>query len=375
MFNQKTKTFLYALAVLSNTTIGVGMFSLPYIGTHAGLPIMMFYFLILGIAVTIIHLKFADVALKTPDYKRLPGFAGYYLGAKAELIVSICTIVSGLAASVVFMTIGGQFLYSLASPFWGGPMALYAIIYLLAGAFFIFFGINIVQKIAFWGLILFLAIMAVLICGFAPYFNIANLAVHSSGLQNIFLPYGPVLFALWGASSIPEVEEILGREYIKAKFKTVIILSSILAVAVYSIFCFAVIGFTGSATTPSALTGFANLFDGIILKAAFLFGLLSTFISFVIGGLTLKKILHYDLNFSKQAAWVITAFVPLVLYLAGLNNFLAVISFVGAVILGIEGIIILLIYQKVFPQKKILVYPLQILLTGGIIYEIFFFPK
>jgi len=289
MFSQQTKTFLYALAVLSNTTIGVGMFSLPYIAAHAGLPVMMVYFLLLGIAVTIIHLKFADVALKTPDYKRLPGFAKHHLGIKAELIISICTIVSGLAASVIFMTIGGQFLYSLVSPSWGGPIDLYVLIYLLAGSFFIFFGINIVQKIAFWGLILFLATMAVLIWNFAPYFNTANLAAPSGGMQNIFLPYGPILFALWGAGSIPEVEEILGRGHLKSKFKTVIILSSFLAVAIYSIFCITVVGFTGSATTPSALTGFANFFDGIILKAAFLFGLLGTFTSFVIGGLTLKN--------------------------------------------------------------------------------------
>jgi len=58
------------------------MFSLPYIAAHAGLPVMMVYFLLLGIAVTIIHLKFADVALKTPDYKRLPGFAKHHWALK-----------------------------------------------------------------------------------------------------------------------------------------------------------------------------------------------------------------------------------------------------------------------------------------------------
>jgi len=56
------------------------------------------------------------------------------------------------------------------------------------------------------------------------------------------------------------------------------------------------------------------------------------------------------------------------------KQFIPVISFVGGVMLGIDGILILLMYRKIKP-KQILVYPLFLILFGGIIYEIIYFLR
>jgi len=71
---------------------------------------------------------------------------------------------------------------------------------------------------------------------------------------------------------------------------------------------------------------------------------------------------------------LLTCFLPLILFLLGIKRFIPVISFMGGVMLGIDGVLILLMYQKIKP-KQILVYPLFLILFGGMIYEIIYFLK
>jgi len=369
------KSLVFPLAILCNTTIGIGMFSLPYVASKIGLPLMALYFSVLVFVVYQIHSMFAQVALKTPDYKRLPGFAKYHLGLTAEIVVSACVITGIIGSMVAFMAIGGEFLYNLAPSWLGLDITYCGILYLLAASLLVFLGINLVQKVEFWGLILFFFVLVIMLFKAMPGFSWQNLGTQTGGLKDFFLPYGPLLFSLWGASSIPEVEEMLARRRKKKFLPLLILMSCAIAAAVYLIFTLFVVGITGSFTTESALIGFGHFFGDDLLNLMFAFGLVTTFTSFVIGGLTLKKILHYDLGVSKTGAWLVATIAPLLLFIAGLNNFLAILSFIGGVMLGIEGIIILMIYNKVAPRKKFIIYPLGIIFALGIFYEIYYFLK
>jgi len=42
-----------------------------------------------------------------------------------------------------------------------------------------------------------------------------------------------------------------------------------------------------------------------------------------------------------------TCFIPMILFLLGLRSFIAIISFVGGVLLVIDSILILLMYRKI----------------------------
>ena len=77
-----------------------------------------------------------------------------------------------------------------------------------------------------------------------------------------------------------------------------------------------------------------------------------------------------DVDNSKARFWLRT-----MLLFAGLNNFLAIISFIGGVTLGLEGIIILMMYQKIRPDRKILTYPLGLAMFAAMFYEIIYFFK
>lgn len=361
---------IYAIATLTGTIIGAGIFSLPYITSKVGILIMLGYFLILGALVTLVHLFFGELSLRTPDSKRLPGFAKFYFGNLGEKIALISTILGIFGAILAYLIVGGEFLSEIFSPIFGGNSLIYTIFYWALGSILIFFGIKIISKVEISALIAFLAILILLfIKGFSQ-FKITNLSFPLDFSQ-IFLPYGPILFSLWGAALIPEVEEMLGEN--KRILPKIILISILIPIIFYLLFIFLILGITGPKTTESALIGLRNFLGGGIAFPMILFGALTTFTSFIALGLTLKKVFWYDLKMKKNLALLITCFTPLILFLIGLKKIIPIIAFVGGVMLGIDGILILLMYKKIKPQRKFLNYPLILIFLAGIIYEIIYF--
>lgn len=367
--------FIYAIATLSGTMIGVGLFSLPYITLRVGFWVMLSYFFILGILVILIHQFFGELSLKTPDLKRLPGFAYHYLGKWGRIIAFLSSVTGIFGAILAYLVVGGEFLKELLSPVFGGGNLIWILIYFSFGAFLIFSGIKAISKIEFWGLILFFLILILIFFQAKIFINPKNLLLATAGKwewslvkRYLFLPYGAILFSLWGTTLIPQIEEILSEK--KHLLKKAISISILISILVYLFFIYLVLGITGSQTSESAITGLKKFLGNKIINLVLFFGVLTTFTSFIALGLTLKQTFRYDLKINKNIAWAITCFVPLILFLIGVKQFIPVISFVGGVMLAIEGILILLMYQKIHPQK-IIIYPLFLIFIGGIVYEIF----
>ena len=300
----------YALSVISGTVIGVGIFSLPYITLKSGIWVMAGYFAIFGGIVIMVSYLFGRVCLISPDFLRLSGLAGIYLGKKGKVIAGFSTIFGLSGAILAYLIVGGEFLKELLIPFWGGDTIFYTFLYFVAGAVLIYLGIKAISKIEFLGLLLFFLILGGIF--FRAYFqsaiNLDNVfPVFNPG--NLFLPYGAVLFSLWGAALIPEAEEMLGLN--KKQLLKIIPFAILIPIAVYFVFIFLILGITGAQTTESALTGLkAFLGNGIVVLSLF-FGLVTTFTSFLALGLTLKKVFMYDLGVGEKTAWAITCFPPL----------------------------------------------------------------
>jgi amino acid permease len=337
---------------------------------------MLGYFLVLGALVILIHLFFGELSLETPDFKRLPSFAKIYLGNVGERVAYVSTVLGTFGSILAYLIVGGEFLENLLSPIFGGGNLIWTLIYFSAGALLIFFGIKIIAKIEFWGVILFFVALILIFFRGKGLINVENLFIgnwtppihHPLEIGNLFLPYGPILFSLWGASLIPEAEEMLKEN--KNLLKIVIPISILISIFIYLLFTYLILGICGPQTTESALTGLKNFLDFKIFSLALLFGVLTTFTSFIALGLTLKKVFWYDLKIEKNLAFFITCFIPLILFLMGVKSFIQIISFVGGVMLGIDGILILLMYQR--KTKNFLIYPLVLIFLAGIIYEIIY---
>ena len=370
---------IYAIATLSGTIIGVGLFALPYITFKVGFWMILGYFLVLGALVILLHLFFGELALKTPDFKRLPGFAKIYLGNWGKIAAYVSTILGIFGALLAYLIVGGEFLAELLSPIlqlgsgqvFGGNTLIFTLLYWVIASAIIFFGIKAIAKVEFWGLVLFFIILFAIFFRGESFIVIENL-FPSPDFSFAFLPYGIILFSLWGAALIPEIEEMLGER--KKMIMTVIPIAIIIPIIVYLFFIYLILGITGPQTTESALTGLRDVLGDGIVSLALIFGLLTTLTSFITLGLTLKKVFWYDLKFTKNLAWVITCFLPLILFLIGAKSFILVIGVVGGIMLGIDGILILLMYKKIKP-KQILIYPLFLILLAGIIYQIIYFIR
>ncbi|MBU2540038.1 hypothetical protein KJ786_02660 [Patescibacteria group bacterium] len=368
------KKYILTVATLSGTIIGVGLFSLPYITVKVGLWVMLGYLVVLTALVLLIHLFFAEVALKTPDFLRLPGYSQFHLGKAGRIAATIIIILGSFGTILAYIIIGGDFLSNLLVPIFGGSNFIYTFIYFLTGALFIFWGTKAISKIEFWGMLLFFISLLIVFQNGLGFIRLENLPFQVKSSGNLFLPYGPILFALWGATLIPEIEEMLGRD--KKMIKKVVIASAIIPALCYFLFILLITSISGSSTSYEAISGLKNVLGNGIVNIMFIAGILATFTSFIAIGLNLKKVLWYDIKIPKNISWALTCFIPLILYVVGFKDFIGVIGFIGAVALAAEGILILLMYRKVEKRKiRFLAYPLISIFIMGIIYEIIYFFK
>ncbi len=367
---------IYGVSILTGTIIGAGLFSLPYIASVVGIKIMLFYLLALGGVSFLVQYFLGEISLQTPDFIRLPGFAKKYLGPSAEKLAYFSGISGMIGAILAYIILGGEFLTTLLSPFLGGENILYTTIFFLFSSFFIYFGIKAISKVELLGIILLVGILFLTFFKGIGEITISNIFFFNSSSFDIFLPYGVVLFALWGAALIPEIEEMLGTKEDKKKLLKIIPIGVVLSLFISIFFTILVLGITGEGTTKDAIVGLQSYFQNGMISLLLIFGMLVIFTSLVSVGLTVKKILWYDLKLSEKGAWAISCFVPFFLFLAGLKDFISVIGFLGGVMLAIDAILILMMYKKIKGKKVVfLTYPLILLFVLGIIYEVVYFLK
>src|SRR3989344_4176735 len=370
MFKSVFRNYVYPIATLSGSIIGVGFLSLPYITLRVGILPMIFYVILLTGIIVVLHVIFGQVCLNTPDYKRFPGFAEFYLGKWAKYTILASVVFGSFGLFIVYFILGKQFLTAIVPPF-AGNVWWYVAGYFGLGMACIYFGIKIVSRAVFWALALLLVVFFIIGARAFSYLNLESIFLNAPSFfgdwKTMFLPYGIVVFSLWGAGLIPEIEEMVAGN--KWSLKRIIITATIIPAAEYLIFIFLILGISGTYTTESALTGLKGFLSPGIFGAALSIGLITIFNAVAPQGLFLKETLMYDLGIRHFPAWLITCLTPMFLFLLGFNSFIFLISFIGGVFLGINGIFILLMYRKI-GGKKIIVYPLALVFILGIMYEI-----
>ncbi len=343
---------IYGVSILAGTIIGAGLFSLPYIASVVGIWVMLGYILFLGTVSFLVQYFLGEIALKTPDYLRLPGFAKHHLGKGAQKIAYFSGILGMMGAILAYLILGGEFLTALLSPFFGGEAFHYTTIYFLVSAAIIFFGIKAISKIELWGILIFVVVLFITFFrGFSD-ISLDNIFLTKSLEPDFFLPYGALLFAFFGAALIPEIEETLSLGKERKKLLKIITIGVFFAIILSIFFILIVLGITGENTTREALVGLDLYLGNGVTTLMLLFGLLVIFTSLIAIGLTVKKILWYDLKISENISWAIACFVPFFLYVAGVNDFIAVIGVVGGTMIAIDVILILLMYEKIKTKKN-----------------------
>jgi len=337
------KKFLFAVAVLMSTIVGVGMFSLPYAGAQSGFLIAAIFLCILTGIMVFLHLLYGEIVSRTKEKHRLVGYADYYLGKQGRRIVSFSVIIGFYGSLLVYIIVGGNFLHIVFSSLVNNvPPFVFNLIFFFVGATVVYFGIKLIAELdLLMGLFLILIIFLLLYFGFSQ-INIVNLKTIS--WQNVFFPYGAILYSLAGVAAIPEIREILSKN--SKAYKRAIIWGTTIPTILYFIFMGTVIGLTGSKTSPEAIKGLIGLLGKRVVFVGGLFGFLACLTSFFILGLSLKKTFWYDFKISKNLSWFLVCFVPLMLFILGMRSFIPIIVLLGALLGAVEGTAIVLIYKR-----------------------------
>ncbi|MAF14355.1 MAG: hypothetical protein CMI53_05740 [Parcubacteria group bacterium] len=335
---------ILALTTFSGTIIGVGLFSLPFVTAQIGFIPMFFYFIILGAVVMMMHLLYGEIVTRTIGNHRLPGYSKIYLNKGTEFIAYVTTFIGLTGALLAYIIVGGEFLANLLIPIFGGTSLSYILIFFTAGTFLVYFGAGPISKTEFLSLGIFFTVLALLFFKALPHIELSNFTSISFDIKNYFLPYGVILFSLGGLAIIPEIKEILKSE--EKSMKKIIIWGSVTPILAYIIFVITVFGVTGAATTKEGMIGLNLALGNGIVHLGFMFGILTTFTSFITLGVSLKKEFRYDLGLPAWLAWILACFPAIILFMLGFRQFINIIGFIGAVTMGIDITIISLIYLK-----------------------------
>ncbi len=335
---------LMAAVTLVGTTIGVGIFGIPYAISQVGIGLALVYFLVLGGIQLLQSLFYAEAVMASSEELRLVGLAGKFFGRHVRSVAAVVSILGFWGGLIAYILVGGVFLHLLLSPWLGGALLHYQIFWGLVGAVVVYFGLGFIEKVDFWFTVALVMALLVIVSVAGARIEPANLvALVPSG--DLFLPYGVILFSLSGMSAIPEMKDFMeGR---KRGFRKAIVVGMLVAIFLTLLFGLVVYGVTGPGTTKDALDGLNLVLGGGVARFGAMFGFLAVATSYFMIGLTLRSTFEYDYRLRRTLAWFLAVMVPLAIVILGVDDFISIISFTGAVFGGVTAVIIAMLYVTV----------------------------
>lgn len=370
------RQFYSAVSVLVGSVVGVGIFGIPFVFAKAGFLTGFLFLAGLTVFILILNLAYGEIILRTDKSHQLVGYAQTYLGVFGKRLAFFAFILSAYAALLAYIIVGGEFLSNLfAWQFALSPAALFWLFFLATLAI-IAGGLKTISLIDLLMLGLY-AFGAIFLFGWSlPHWQLGNFTLFHPPFW--FLPYGVLLFALTGSSIVLQREVLEGREH---QLKKAIIWGTLVPSVIYLLFALAVVGVSGRATSPEAFSGLLPWLGGKVVWFGSLFGFLAIFTSFINLGGVIRESFQYDFHFKKWGALALTILPPWLMFVLGVKNFINVINLAGAVGVGLQSILFILIYGRVkqlghrLPEyslhlPKIVWYVMMGLALFGIIYTL-----
>ena len=363
-------------SLLAATIIGAGIFALPYTFHKAGLVTGLFYLVIFAAVFIIIHLMYADISLRTPGSHRFVGYASIYLGQAGKWLAILVTVVGMTLVLTVYLVLSVSFLNFFIP---SAPDIQKLLLFWFISSITIFWGIN---RLAVSEFLITIGISAIIfvifIFGFKNFDRFLTEPLFN--FNHIVLPYGPILFALAGRTAILAVIDYF-RKNNEPLFsaKKAIILGTFIPALVYLIFVISIVNLSGRITEDS-VSGLICQLPLPLLWLLGILGLIAIWSTYIIIGRDIRKILETDLKFPDLFSRILVFLAPLGLYFAGLKDFLSLIKLTGGVFIGLESILVILIWRQLQKQssesvifKKLnpsILYLLLLIFAFGIILEI-----
>ncbi len=353
-------------AILSATIFGAGMFSLPYVFSKAGIGIGIFYVILFAAVLSTTHYLYSEIIRATPDKHRFLGYAQIYLGRIGWSAAIFTTAIGILLTLTIFIVLSSSFIGLIFPSF---PPFFASLAFWVAASLPLLLNVG---KIA----MLESVVVTAIVCVAAVIFVIGILnpaqPLSSMPLLNLgflFLPYGAVIFSLAGRAGISSLMDYSAEEKIDEKtIKKAIVIGTIIPAIVYLFFVIGVLNLSKT-VSQDAVSGLTYLPQPLLILLGLL-GMFSVWASYISVSREIEGIFAYDFKTSRDAALAAVALVPLILFILGLRNFIALVGVMGGIFLAGEHTMVTLMWQKLTGRKPIWSYAIIILLVFGALYEV-----
>ncbi|MBM3256842.1 MAG: hypothetical protein FJY98_00730 [Candidatus Liptonbacteria bacterium] len=360
------KSFWMQVVVVAATTVGAGMFALPYTVQVAGWLPTIFYLVALGIILAFVHGIYFVLLSRVKERKKLVGLVRDSLGEKSGMAAFV-VVMGGQILTLLAYLILGQVFISLLFP--ALPRGVGVLLFWAISSLPLLLNIKRFARLEAWGIIGMLILIGLLFLGSDVGAGINR--VPTADWTQVLLPFGVVLFALAGWTAVEPVYELGGKSSSPRAALGSLSLGTGISVLLYLAFVLAVLGSPAS-VTPDAVSGFSDPLHRVILAILGLFAIWTSYLpvgreatnAFVDGGT------------KRPAALLLVLFLPLILFGLGLSDFVKLVGVIGGVFLALQYIFILGVGGKVLRPRgylHLLFWLLYIILGAGAVYELYYF--
>ena len=359
-------------AIIAAATVGDGVFALPFVFSQAGWLLCLIYIAILGAIVVAAHTVYFKTLQQEGEKERLLGLARRYLGDGGFWVGFVAIVVGLLLTLVAYLILGSEFI-RLGFP--GLPAAAALALFWAFMAGIALLSDARITELELAG-ICGTAIVIVLIFTTAfPHVNFDGSPLANP--QNLFLPFGAVLFSLAGWTGVEPAYESLRKNRAKGAKKRssrawlALAAGTTFGALLYIMFAAGILG-TASQITPDTIAGLGGwpVWKRDVVAAL---GLLAVATVSMPISREIKNSLEKDLRWNKVASRSLIILFPIACVLAGLNNFLTVVGIVGGVFLSTQYLLIVSVGRRALELSfahRILLDLVVIVFAAAAIYQI-----
>ncbi|MCD4771625.1 hypothetical protein K8R30_04405 [archaeon] len=330
------KKFWAAAFTLTGTTVGAGILGLPYVFAQSGFLAGLFWLIALGAMMIFVNLTLGEITLRTRGRHQLTGYAGKYLGIWGKRIMFFAVAFGIYSALLAYLIGEGE---SLAKLIPGDtPPIFFAMFFWIIMTLLLKRGLKGLKRIETYGVMAIIIIVLGIFVKVLPSINLSYLTAIQP--TNFATPFGVVLFALLGFTSIPELrKEIKGQEKL---LKKAILVGTLIPIALYVVFSAVFIGILGTNITEVATLSFGPLMT--------LLGIFTMLTSYFVLSYSLHATFTYDIKTSRKTNFALTSLLPFALYLILTQfefiKFTFILGIGGVISGGVTGVLILLIAKR-----------------------------
>ncbi len=332
--------FWEGVAVVVGTIIGAGIIGVPYVFAQSGFLTATVVLILVGFALFFVRLMLAETIMRTEGVYQLTGYTKIYLGPIFQHIQGFVLVFSIFGTLLAYMISQGEILSALL----GGSSFVWALAFYFSFSVLVVYGIDVVKRSELMMIVAVFLIMVVIAFYSAPQVKTSFLNVFS--FSDIFLPFGVIMFACAGLVSVPAAWRVVKRSNRKDLFKSVIVWGGLIPPVIYFIFALLVVGITGPNTSQVATVSLGEVIGPHMVVVANIFAFFTVATSFLTMALAQQDIFHFDYSFSKLLSSFLVIAVPLFLFVLDFSDFISIISFVGAFMVGINGFLAVWIFWR-----------------------------